>query len=275
MYRKAARLSFADHVYLSDCDWQRAAEKSTIQGNEQGRSGQMRAILFLFAALTLSACSAIAPSIENNVTARVMDPNLPTPKIAADNFIAVVDRVEPIAERICRAEAPAVQCDYQIVVDSRPEMPANAFQTLDPSGRPIIGFTIALIADARNQDELAFILGHEAAHHIAGHIPRQKQSAFRGALLAGMLASFTGAEATGVSAAQEIGATVGARAFSKEFELEADALGTVIAFRAGFDPEVGSKYFERIADPGNQFLGTHPPNGTRIETVQETLKALR
>ena len=179
-----------------------------------------------------------------------------------------------MAERICRAEAPGIQCDYQIVVDSRPEIPPNAFQTLDPNGRPIIGFTISLIADARNQDELAFILGHEAAHHIAGHIPKTQETAVQGALLAGILATISGAEQATVDAAQDIGASVGARAFSKEFELEADALGAVIAYRAGYDPLVGARYFERIPDPGNVFLGTHPPNDARIQTVRDTVARL-
>lgn len=189
--------------------------------------------------------------------------------------MAVVERVEPVAERICRAEAPGLACDYQVVVDSRPEVPPNAYQTLDRSGRPIIAFTISLIAEARNQDELAFILGHEAAHHIAGHLPRQRESAIRGAVLAGVLASLGGGDAGMVRTAQDIGATVGARTYSKNFELEADALGTVIAFRAGFDPERGAGYFSRIEDPGNMFLGTHPPNAQRIQTVRQTLASLR
>ncbi len=235
----------------------------------------MRAVVLLLAALGLSACASAVPPVLPTSEGAPAVAGQPSPEAAADNFIAVVDQVEPVAERICRAETADISCDYQIVVDSRTDQPPNAFQTLDRSGRPIIAFTIALIADARNRDELAFILGHEAAHHIAGHIPRQQQSALRGAFLAGVLASIGGAEASGVRAAQDLGASVGARAFSKEFELEADALGTVIAFRAGFDPERGARYFERIEDPGNQFLGTHPPNAARIETVRKTMASLR
>ena len=61
---------------------------------------------------------------------------------------------------------------------------------------------------------------------------------------------------------------MGARSYSKEFELEADALGTVITKKAGFNPLVGAEFFTRIPDPGNRFLGTHPPNAQRIETVR-------
>ncbi len=77
-----------------------------------------------------------------------------------------------------------------------------------------------------------------------------------------------------VDTAQQVGGAVGVRSFSKRFELEADALGTVIAGRAGYDPVRGAAYFTRIPDPGNAFLGTHPPNADRIETVREAAKAI-
>jgi predicted Zn-dependent protease len=168
-----------------------------------------------------------------------------------------------------------VSCDYQISVDARPGQPPNAYQTLDAAGRPVVAFTAALISDAQNADELAFVMGHETAHHIAGHIPRQRESAATGALLAGVLASLGGADAATIQQVQRIGATVGARRFSQEFELEADALGTEIAFKAGFDPLRGALFFDRLPDPGDQFLGSHPPNASRREVVRLTMQRLR
>ena len=235
----------------------------------------MRKIIVLIS-LALGACTELptAPSQETTTTPAAVSSSASSARFSADNFIAVVDRVEPVAERICRAKAPGLACDYQIIVDKRANLPPNAYQTVDRSGRPIIGFTVALIAEAQNQDELAFILGHEAAHHIAGHLERQRQSAITGAVLAGILASIGGAEAGTIESAQRLGATVGARAYSKDFELEADGLGAVIAHRAGFDAVLGAQYFTRIADPGNRFLGTHPPNASRIEIVRQTVSQL-
>jgi len=194
---------------------------------------------------------------------------------AADNFVTVVERVEPVAESVCRRETQGVDCDFQIYVDDRPGVPPNAFQTLDPQGRPAIVFSLALIADARNQDELAFILGHEAAHHIAGHISRAQASAEIGALILGSLAEAAGQGRQGIDAASRIGASVGARRYAKEFELEADALGTVIADGAGYDPVRGAAFFARIPDPGDRFLGTHPPNAERLATVRRVAASLR
>ena len=205
-------------------------------------------------------------------------PTQPTPpqvsRTQADaNFRAVVARVEPVAERECRRRTEGVNCDFKIVVDRR-DQPPNAFQTLERGGRPVIGFTASLIADARNQDELAFVMGHEAAHHIEGHIPQTQQSAMGGALAGAVLAGVLGRDPTAGQVVTDIGTTVGARRYSKEFELEADALGTVIAARAGYDPRRGAQFFNRVPDPRDQFLGSHPPNAERIRTVERVAAGL-
>ncbi|WP_430463372.1 M48 family metalloprotease [Tabrizicola sp.] len=197
-----------------------------------------------------------------------------SPAEAAENFVTVIDRVKPVAETYCRRLSRVANCDFQIVIDDRPGQPANAFQTVDRSGRPILAFTVPLIRDARNRDELAFVLGHEAAHHIAGHLPRQQSKAMAGAVLAGILVQASGGGQEAVASAQDIGAFVGARQYSKEFELEADRLGAEIAYMAGFDPRVGAAFFDRIPDPGDQFLGTHPANSDRKRVVAETVARL-
>lgn len=228
------------------------------------------------AALALAGCevTTVSAPAPQQTTASTPRSAPVTSRTAARNFVQVVRSVEPVAERECRARTQRVNCDFRIVVDDRPNQPANAFQTLDKSGRPIIAFTLKLIEDARNTDELAFVMGHEAAHHIRGHIARAQQNAAAGAVLAGSLAVLIGGGAEAVEAAQRTGAQVGARRYSKDFELEADALGTVITARAGYDPVRGAQFFTRIPDPGDRFLGTHPPNAKRIETVRRTAAGL-
>lgn len=192
----------------------------------------------------------------------------------ARNFTSVVERIEPVAERECRARTPQLDCDFKIVVDDRPNQPANAYQTVDRNGRPILAMTVGLIAQAANTDEIAFVLGHEAAHHISEHLGRQRQNATAGALVFGSLAQITGGGSEAIESATRLGATVGARSYSKNFELEADALGTVITHKAGYDPVRGAEFFNRIPDPGDRFLGTHPPNADRIKTVRRVAATL-
>ncbi len=232
--------------------------------------------------LTLSAC-ATAPVDPYATAMPLPEPQMPLaapepaldPATAARNFGMVVARMEPSVEAECRARLAGDNCDFQIVVDTSPGAPANAFQTRDGSGRPIIAFTVALIAEARNADELAFVMGHEASHHILNHIPRQQQTAAVGSVMSGVLAAALGGDPTAIRTARDLGAKVGALSYSKDFELEADALGTVLAFNAGFDPEHGAAFFSRIPDPGNSFLGSHPPNSQRLAIVRQTLAQLR
>lgn len=230
----------------------------------------------MLAVLALSACEVapVGPAPSTPQAPASSGGATLTPNQAARSFVRVVQTVEPVAERECRNRTQGVNCDFNIVVDDRPGQPANAFQTLDQQGRPVIAFTLALIADARNEDELAFVLGHEAAHHVAGHIGRQQQNAVAGAVIFSGLATLAGGGTDAVRTAQRLGAQVGARSYSKEFELEADALGTIISARAGYNPLRGAEFFTRIPDPGDKFLGTHPPNADRINVVRRTVAGL-
>lgn len=225
----------------------------------------------------LSAAMILAGCQVDTTTSGTPEPDtadrIPASRAQA-NFAAVVRRVEPVAERVCAERTRNMNCDFRIVVDSREGLPPNAFQTLDKSGRPVIGFTLALIADARNQDELAFVLGHEAAHHIRGHIATSQQRATEGVILGAIIGAAIGLDAGSIQTAQQIGGSVNARRFAKEFELEADQLGTIIAARAGYDPVRGAAFFTRIPDPGDRFLGTHPPNADRIRIVRQTAARL-
>lgn len=240
----------------------------------------MRALAALMMAASLAACvqpmryPAPVPLPDLLSVETANDAPL-SPRAAALNFLTVVARVEPVAEAYCRSAGSAENCDFQIVIDDRPGQPANAFQTLDRSGRPIIAFSLALIADARNADEIAFVLGHESAHHIAGHIPRQQQTAVAGAVLAGIMAAANGAGRAEVEQAQQLGAGLATRSYSKDFELQADAIGTEIAFHAGFDPLRGAGFFDRLPDPGDAFLGSHPANAQRKAQVAQVLASLR
>lgn len=241
---------------------------------------RLRVLVSLLAITVLSACVEVetpsSPPASNTPTPSVqpMTRSTPSGPVTVESFATIVRHVEPIAESECRARTQGANCDFKVVVDSNASAAANAYQSVDATGRPVLTFTVALLADLQNSDELAFILGHEAAHHIRGHLDRTQESAAIGGLLGGVLAAAVGADAATVETVQNLGATVGARRYSKSYELEADQLGTVIAYRAGYNPIRGAAFFTRIADPGDEFLGSHPPNDQRIETVRRTMATL-
>lgn len=222
----------------------------------------MRLFLILAAAFGLSGCLMVPPKQASPA---------PSPQVAA-MFVSVARAIEPEAEAECRQYAPQLNCDFRIVVDRTDTGEANAYQFLSRAGRPILSFNYALINEVLNADELAFVMAHEAAHHIAGHLERQELNARQGAQVLAQMASTNGASADEIREARKLGAALGALQYSQEFELEADRLGTIIALGAGYDPVVGARYFLRLPSPEDEMLGTHPSNKARIDGVRRTAR---
>lgn len=244
------------------------------------------AALSTVAAILLAACTPVVvtdtprlppPRSETKVTT-VARPAVAvrSPREAASNFTGVMRLMKPAVTRDCLARRTRpINCDFQFVVDDRPNLPPNAFQTQDAQGRPIVGFTLALIAEARNADEMAFVVGHEASHHILNHLARKSSSATAGAVILGGLAAAAGADPTTVGTIQRVGASVGSRVYSRDWELQADYLGAIITQSAGFDPINGAEFFRRIPDPGDHILGSHPSTASRMAQVRRAIDDVR
>lgn len=195
-----------------------------------------------------------------------------SPQSAARMFVSVMRRMEPAVEGEClQRRTRPISCDFQFVIDDRRGAEPNAFQTVDSLGRPIIGFTLSLIAQTRNSDEIAFVVGHEASHHVLNHLDSKAGAAAAGAVILGSIASVYGSTPDAVEAAQRIGASVGSRYYSKDWELQADYLGAAMALNAGFNPVNGSRFFERIPDPSDHILGTHPSRAARLAQVRQAV----
>ncbi len=205
-------------------------------------------------------------------------PASPEPRQVTDQQVAditaVASRVTPTATEMCIEMRPGLDCNYQVLVHPDPSAPMNAFHTVDRAGRPLIVFTRNMIAEFENQDEMAFVIGHEAAHHIGRHIPQRQQTAMVGGVLAGIVAAAVAGDSAGgssntIDSAVRFGSMIGGRVYSKDHEIEADRIGAMITELAGYDSVVGVELFHRLPDPGNQFLGSHPPNSQRVEAVQQ------
>ncbi|MCU9839356.1 M48 family metalloprotease [Ruegeria sp. WL0004] len=209
---------------------------------------------------------------------------------AVRQFEQVVSRVEPVAERFCReqtADRKDFDCNIVVKVDSKKDY-RNAFQTYDENRRPLVIFTLPMIADARNPDELAFVMGHEMGHHLAAHIEKQQQQALAGALILGVAAAYAGSSPyvdpviarQNVDTAVQLGAEIGNLAFSQTYELESDVIATYITKAAGYDPVKGARFFARPENPKHSngqlsFWGTHPADEKRIATVLATAERMK
>jgi beta-barrel assembly-enhancing protease len=138
-----------------------------------------------------------------------------------------------------------------------------------------------LILAADNEAELAGVMAHEIAHVAACHLARENT---RGQLmqLASIPLIFVGG---GIGyAAQSLASLaipMGFLRFARSFESEADFLGVEYLYRAGYDPQALTSFFEKIKamekhKPGTlaKTFETHPQTPDRIAKTQEEINTL-
>jgi predicted Zn-dependent protease len=141
-----------------------------------------------------------------------------------------------------------------------------------PGGKSAV-FT-GLLPVAKNDAQLAVVIGHEAAHAIARHGgERMSQQAALNVLVS---AGFQLSEADpGTQEAVLNALGLGTLAFSRNQESEADHLGLLIAADAGFDPREAIPLWQNMAAAGGagppEFLSTHPSENTRIQRLNELM----
>lgn len=127
-----------------------------------------------------------------------------------------------------------------------------------------------------NQDEVAFILGHEMAHVIRGHAMNRIVSnsaiaaASRAAPIRGVLSGWL----------RKVGVQFLESAYSQDMEFEADELGMRLADAAGYDPRACVQLFSRLAKPDTTagrfdlsvYFSSHPPFNERINNISDLLR---
>lgn len=185
----------------------------------------------------------------------------------------VYERVQKVGARIAAAAkqrhaeiANTMVWEWTVIDD--PKM-VNAWMLPGGYGAVYTG----LVNFVQSDDELAVVMGHEAAHAIARHGgERMTQGAF----------AQLGANAAGVATNSEAvaqGAAIGLQAglllpYSRKHESEADELGLYIAAQAGYDPRSAIALWRRMQSQGGakiEFLSTHPSEDTRIELLQQEM----
>ncbi len=150
----------------------------------------------------------------------------------------------------------------------------NAFAA--PGG--YIGVNRGLILRTRSEDELAAVLSHEIAHITQRHLARTIAAARRHRLatmltiLAAVLVGANNAELQGAALATGLATSAQLRLnFTRANEKEADRIGIMTLYRAGFDPHSMATFFKRMqraqrlyGDRLPEFLSTHPITVNRI-----------
>jgi len=138
-----------------------------------------------------------------------------------------------------------------------------------------------LILAADNEAELAGVMAHEIAHVAACHVARERT---RGQLM--NIASVSmmmvgGPIGYGVYEAAGLAMPMTFLKFSRGFESEADFLGVEYMYKAGYDPQAFTAFFERVKTLEKRrqnriakAFETHPQTPDRITRTQKEINTL-
>ncbi len=147
--------------------------------------------------------------------------------------------------------------------------------------------TRGLLALAKDEAEVAGVLGHEIGHVIAHHT-RERQT---GQTIAGLLAAGIGFVLGSPELAQlaNVGGTALLAKYSRGQESEADRLGIDFLVRAGYDPFAMATFLETMrrdsqyeglragkgaSEGGFDFFASHPQTETRVEEAAAIARKL-
>ncbi len=157
---------------------------------------------------------------------------------------------------------------YTLSILDSPEI--NAFAL--PGGYVYV--TRGLMALAGDEAELASVLAHEIGHVVARHAASRINRAMGINLGVAILGAVTGNNQ--IARLGDLGGQLYLSAYSREQELEADALGIRYLTRAGYDPFAAARFLQRLEQHeqflraqgkrhgGNSLFASHPPTPERI-----------
>ncbi len=130
---------------------------------------------------------------------------------------------------------------------------------------------------SRDEDEIAWVVGHEMGHVVRGHAAARMAGELLGSAAARAAAGPTGVLGQWVLTT---GARAVTRAYSRDQELEVDEFGAKLATVAGFDAGAALRVCARLQRfearnefPLAKYFTTHPPLALRAERLDAWLRA--
>ncbi len=160
---------------------------------------------------------------------------------------------------------------YQFHVIAQKEI--NAFAL---PGGPIF-INLGTITAADNEAELAGVMAHEMSHVYMQHSAKQAGKTNLIAGLAGLAGAVLGSGGF-VGQLAALGIQMGANGvimkYSRSDEAQADSVGAIILYKAGYNPKAMADFFQKLAEEGGsgpQWLSDHPNPGNREEAIQKEI----
>ena len=183
--------------------------------------------------------------------------------------------VKRVGYRIAKAaNKPDYRWEFHVI--DKPKT-VNAFCL--PGGK-IFVYT-GLFKYARDEAELASVIGHEVAHALARHGAERMSMVLLAQLgeAAALVAMGNQSEETQVAFLAAFGVITNLGVllpYSRTHEYEADRIGLILMALAGYDPHAALSFWKKMAqlskgETGFEFLSTHPTDANRIAQIRTFL----
>jgi predicted Zn-dependent protease len=182
--------------------------------------------------------------------------------------------IRQLGQKLVATIPPEYSWPFEFHVVAQKEI--NAFAL--PGGPMFVN--IGTITAAANEAQLAGVMAHEMSHVYMQHSAKQASKAQTTNLLAGIAGAALGATMGGaVADLGQAGIQIGAQGlmlkYSRTDEAQADAVGAIIMYKAGYNPQALADFFKTLESQGGQppqWLSDHPNPGNRQEAIEQEIR---
>jgi beta-barrel assembly-enhancing protease len=176
--------------------------------------------------------------------------------------------IRQVGQRLADVMPPEYSWPFEFHVI--PQKDINAFAL--PGGPMFVN--VGAIVAAENEGELVGVMAHEMAHVYMQHSAKQASKAQWTSMLGALGGLFGGGIAGSLARLGiQIGAGTLMMKYSRDDESQADAVGAIIMYKAGYDPRALAEFFEKLEKQGGgngpQFLSDHPNPGNRRAAIEK------
>jgi len=187
--------------------------------------------------------------------------------------------VRQLGQRLVATIPPEYSWPFEFHVVAQKEI--NAFAL--PGGPMFVN--IGTITAAANEAQLAGVMAHEMSHVYMQHSAKQAHKEETTGILAGIADAALGATVGGkaggmVGQLGQMGIQMGAQGlmlkYSRSDESQADAVGAMILYKAGYNPQAMADFFKTLESEGGknppQWLSDHPNPGNREQAIKTEIR---
>jgi len=192
----------------------------------------------------------------------------------------VDDYVEDIGDNLVAAIPPEFRhAGFEYTFDVVNQKEINAFAL--PGGPMFLNR--GMIEAAKTEGEMASVMAHEISHVALRHGTAQatKGQKFQIGAVAGQIlgAIVGGAAGSVIAQGSQFGLGAYFMKYGREYERQADLLGSQIMARAGYNPREMASMFKTIQGEGGrsgpEWLSSHPDPGNRAAAIDKEASMLR